>query len=84
MLAVVYLTLLIYPFGGGFNAIAIESNYRCWLRFDMQPRFPVFRLRPFALLVYRQLIDHRLGNLIISDASPALSVPQQELHISPF
>lgn len=59
-------------------------HYPRWLLFDMQPRLTFFWLRPFALFVHRQFLDHRLGNLIISDTSPALGILHQELHVSPL
>lgn len=43
--------------------------------FDMQARISVFRLRPFALLVHRQLLYYRLGNLLVTDTSMTLRIP---------
>ncbi len=50
----------------------------------MQSWLSVFRLRPLTLFVYRKLFDHRLSNLLISDACTTLRIPQQELNISPL
>lgn len=50
----------------------------------MHPRFPVLWLRPLARFIYRELIDHRTGNLLVSDSRSALGIPHQELYISPF
>ena len=40
----------------------------------MQSRFPVFRLRPLANLIYSQLFYHCLGNLLITDTGTTLRI----------
>ena len=45
-------------------------HYRCWLLFGYKPRFTVFRRRPVALLVHRQIFFYH-RRVICSSVIPA-------------